>query len=290
MAVALPFRPLPGAPLGRCPGQTSGQADVKRGGFISGRWRRLIPRGWPHRLAVAPGLGLRGSPSPKGPCRGTEVSGAAQAGRGWGLALGAPHTHPSRWSLAPTGRQAAETWPRRAPRLLPQSGQAAPQGPGVSGRSLPPPAGRVPGQASGHSPAAGSRHLMAHRLKQHFLVPSHWSSLEHSLLSAQAPGACRACTRGQRPAFGTGARERHQPSMARGRAGASGAWSLVYGQGLWGRWGIAKRGVEGWPEADRWRTVPSAPGLGCYRWRGPCRTGHRGSGRSTWCPGDSSGR
>lgn len=102
--------------------------------------------------------------------------------------------------------------PCRVPRLLPQSGQAAPQGPGHKGRSPSPHAGRVPGHVSGHLPTVGSRHLLAHRLKQHFLLPSHWSSLEHSLLSTQGPGVCRACTWGQRPAFGTGTRER-EPAL-----------------------------------------------------------------------------
>lgn len=45
---------------------------------------------------------------------------------------------------------------------------------------------------------------MAHELKQHFLLPLHWSSLEHSFFSKQSSGASGAGTQGQRPALGTG--------------------------------------------------------------------------------------
>lgn len=82
---------------------------------------------------------------------------------------------------------------------------------------------------------------MAHRLKQHFLVPSQWSSLEHSGLSTQGLAVGRASTRGQRPAFWTGTGERqaspHGPHP-RPPHGTLVAWGAGLGGGCWGVVGL----------------------------------------------------
>lgn len=60
------------------------------------------------------------------------------------------------------------------------------------------------------------------RAEAALLVFHNWSSLDHSFLSKQSFGASRACTRGQRPAFGTGTRgEAGQAFIARWLAGAA---------------------------------------------------------------------
>lgn len=136
-------------PLSGCPGQTSAQADVKRVGFISGRWRCPIPRGRPHRPTVAPDPGLGGSPSPRGPCRGTEVSGV---GRGLAGELSTPSPPGGHWRPQAGGQQrrghaaSPGSCPGAARLLLEAGGQ----------REEPvPSAGRVPGRSPDTCPRWG---------------------------------------------------------------------------------------------------------------------------------------
>lgn len=184
-------------PLSGCPGQTSAQADVKRVGFISGRWRCPIPRGRPHRPTVAPDPGLGGSPSPRGPCRGTEVSGA---GRGLARELPTPSPPGGHWRPQAGGQQRRGHAASQAP---------APERPGCSSR--PGVKGRSPSRLQGVS-RAGLRTL-AHGGVQ----TPHGARAEVALLAAVTlvvSGALASLHAGPRgphgPQLGPAASLRHQ--------------------------------------------------------------------------------